>query len=307
MLYDVGFSGRLLAACSAGFLRTRRSRTTHNPLNSMCRMLRFAVLAVAAATCAAQPQEPAAELSASNSAALASGGQKVGTAPPPPPAPSPCTFDATLAGTCTCPSNTFDAHGCVDTPEPEPELTLGKDATKGTSFGVNVYYSNSADLTCKDKDNKEAGISLDPEECTCLYTLLVACIASIKLDTTKNTDSGDEDIDASVYLGGDCSGTAILGGDTDITCDTCDVANLGPLGNIGIEIVCPFSAFGMCPKAGVAIGAPCMTACVVVVCAALFCCCCAAKAKSSRRRAPAMYVQQRYIQQPQGFQGYGSE
>lgn len=29
---------------------------------------------------------------------------------------------AMLAGDCTCPSQTFDADGCVDTPEPEPDL-----------------------------------------------------------------------------------------------------------------------------------------------------------------------------------------
>ena len=66
----------------------------------------------------------------------------------------------------------------------------------------------------------------------------------------------------------------------------------------------------MCQKAGIGIGTPCITATAVFACGLLFCCCCAAKAKSRRSNAPAMYVQQGYIQQPQqpqGFRGYGAE
>ena len=38
----------------------------------------------------------------------------------PAPSPTPCTYLMTLDGECVCPSSTFGADGCVDTPEPAP-------------------------------------------------------------------------------------------------------------------------------------------------------------------------------------------
>jgi hypothetical protein len=194
-----------------------------------------------------------------------------------------------------------------------PLVGSGKDSSGGTMFQVNVFYSTSKTPDCKDK--ADATISVAPDECVCLYTVLVACVASIKLDTTKGTD-GDNNLDASVYIGGSCTGAPIIGGDTEIPCDTCTAASVLS-GGIGIEFVCPFGAWGMCSKLGVGIGAPCITATVVLVLGLLICLCCGAKLRSKRTPSQPPFViiqpqqgyQQGYIQAPPqgGYRQLGSE
>ena len=112
---------------------------------------------------------------------------------------------------------------------------VGKDVSAGTMFEVNVFYDSGKTPDCTDKS--VASVKLDPEDCVCLYTLLIACVASVKLDTSKASDDDETTIDASVYLGSDCTGQAIIGGDTDIPCDTCSGASLAPLG-VTTQAIC---------------------------------------------------------------------
>ena len=138
---------------------------------------------------------------------------------------------ATLAAAATAtataaPSNSSQVQELVGT---------GKDTSDGTMFEVNVFYDSGKTPDCKDKS--VASVKDDPDDCVCLYTL-IACVASVKLDTSKASDDDETTIDASVYLGSDCTGQPIIGGDTDIPCDTCSGASLAPLG-VTTQAICP--------------------------------------------------------------------
>ena len=162
-------------------------------------------------------------------------------------------------------------------------LATGKDTSDGRNFELNVFYSLSKTPDCK--DDPDAQITAAPDECQCLYSVVV-CIASVKLGVEGK--GSDEKITANVFAGGDCSGTPLLGGNTELKCDTCNVAPLGSTAGVAIEFICPFSAGGLCPDLGIGIGEPCIMSAAACAVALAICCCCSLKqmCKTSRRQQP---------------------
>jgi hypothetical protein len=216
----------------------------------------------------------------------------------------PLCLAALAAAIATCAAAPQSTNSSVSL----PLVGSGKDSSAGTMFEVNVFYSTSKTPDCQDK--ADASVQVAPGECICLYDFLTACIASIKLDTTKGT-AGDDNLDASVYIGSACAGEPIIGGDTEIPCDTCSVASVLS-GGIGIEFVCPFGAWGICKAVGIGLGTPCIMATAVLAGGLLFCVCCGSKFRSKPTRYQQGYIQapqQGYIQAPQqsGYRYGGSE
>jgi hypothetical protein len=173
-------------------------------------------------------------------------------------------------------------------------LAVGKDTSGGSNFELNVFYSLTKTPDCK--ADPDAQITAAPDECKCLYSLVV-CLASVKLGVTGT--GSDEKIMAKMYAGGDCSGDPLVGGNTELECNTCNVAQIGSSAGIAVEFICPFSAGGLCEAFGVGIGEPCIAAvaCAAVAVLVAACCCCSLyRSRKASRRQPAMYVQ--YVQAP---------
>jgi hypothetical protein len=161
-------------------------------------------------------------------------------------------------------------------------LTAGKDTSDGRNFELNVFYSLQKTPDCK--DTPDAQITAAPDECRCLDKELGLCVASVKLGVEGK--GSDEKITADLYVGGDCSGTPLLGGNTELECNTCNVAPIGHSAGIAVEFICPFSAGGLCPEVGVGIGEPCIASVAACAAALVICCCCLCKMRKTNRQQP---------------------
>ena len=166
-------------------------------------------------------------------------------------------------------------------------LSAGKDTSDGSNFELNVFYSLTKTPDCKDEP--DAQITAAPDECQCLYTLAVVCVASVKLGVEGK--GSDEKITADMFLGAGCSGKPLLGGNTELECNTCNVAPVGSSAGIAVEFICPFSAGGLCPAVGVGIGEPCIASVAACAAALVICCCCCLYRRCKTNRQQPLSVQ----------------
>ena len=124
-------------------------------------------------------------------------------------------------------------------------LTDSKGTGDGLDFELNIFYSLHNKPDCKaDPDDQ---ITAAPGECKCVYHLLGACVASIKLGVTKGNDAK---VSAQMWALDMCSGKPLLEDDKDWECNSCNVATIGDSAGIAVEFVCPFTAGGFCQAVG---------------------------------------------------------
>ena len=189
------------------------------------------------------------------------------TGPPPPPPPPPPPL----------PSPSPDGP---PSPPPSSSGATGQ-------WTLNVWYGiDSGSPGCDASTQPAATATFASADCNCLVTVDDVCFASA---TLKVTDA--DTIDAEVYAGGGCDGIQV-GGDTDIQCGNCTTASISALGQtgwVGFQIVCPFTAWGLCPQASIPAGVDCYIAsglaCGVALCVLCTLCSCRGKRNTPATRA----------------------
>lgn len=169
-------------------------------------------------------------------------------------------------------------------------FTTSKEASSdGLDFELSVFYSLSERPTCTDAPDDQ--IAVAPGECTCLYHLLGACVASIKLDAAK---SNDKTISVQMWALEMCVGKPLLTDYKDWECNSCNVAAIGDSAGIAVEFECPFTAGGICQAVGIEVGENCIIACVLMAVAIVGCCCCCIYRVRANRDPLGLTVQAEY-------------